>query len=321
MSDSKVVIHVGLQKTASTYLQSEFFPRLSDIVYIGRPYTQENYAFNTLQYADRSLYEPTALSQEIERIKEIAQDKPILISDELFSGYAFYNFINRGLIAERLSEVVPNAEIVLFLRGQVDLIISLYNQYVKTGWIHKKLDQSFLQRPGKGFSLEQWLKGRRKWNIYNRFIFHHSVCTPEHFRYTKLYSLYAQLFRKVHVFLYEDFDKNPEVCLSRIASILSVNTSNDVSHNLEKTVNKRLDSHQLRQHRLLNKLEPLGIHQKGIMQFLTKFISTYMGDHSSSNLTHVISLIQESELFEDNRILNTNFNFGMEQYPKSYFGE
>ena len=112
MKDSKIFIHVGLPKTASTYLQNNIFPRLNNVAYIGRPYTQENYAFNTLQYADNSLYASSTTRKEIDNIEnELAKGNPILISDELFSGYAFYNFMNRGIIAERLSEIIPHAEI------------------------------------------------------------------------------------------------------------------------------------------------------------------------------------------------------------------
>ena len=76
----KIIIHVGLQKTASKYLQDVFFPRLNNVAYIGRPYTQENYAFNSLQYAGNSIYNDSVIREEFDRIEnKIAKDNIILI--------------------------------------------------------------------------------------------------------------------------------------------------------------------------------------------------------------------------------------------------
>ena len=127
MKDKKVFIHVGLPKTASTLLQEIVFPALKPVIYVSRPYTQENHAFNKLQYADDSLYAAEELRDEINNIIALEPGNKVLISDELLSGAPFYNFINRGLIPKRFAEILPDAEVILFLRGQKDIIRSLYN--------------------------------------------------------------------------------------------------------------------------------------------------------------------------------------------------
>lgn len=172
MKHEKVYLHVGLQKTASTFLQNKLFPNVSGISYVGRPYTQESDAFNSLQYADDALYSSDALAKELKLIKQNIGNTPLLISDELFSGYLFYGMINRCIIASRLGEIIPEAEVILFLRGQADLIDSLYNQYVKIGLFSSDLDGSFLYKHGDGFSYQAWSDGKRKWNYQNRR-FHH----------------------------------------------------------------------------------------------------------------------------------------------------
>ncbi len=325
MKDSKIFIHVGLPKTASTYLQ-DVFPRLNNVAYIGRPYTQENYAFNTLQYADNSLYTSSTIRKEIDNIEnEIAKGNPILISDELFSGFAFYNFINRGMIAERLSEIIPHAEIILFLRGQMDLIISLYNQFVKMAWVDTHLDESFLYRPGKGFPLKEWIEGKRDWNSNNRFINHRSAFTPECFRYSKLHSLYNNLFKKVHVFLYEDFKKDREACLLQLGSILSTEFPSDLALDGETqitTLNKRLPNKQLRAQLIRNKLSHIFPKTNSkAFHLLVKLASRIASDNEENNRAHVLSMLKERDIFNDNYTLNETFNLGMERYPEHYFGE
>ena len=326
MKNSKILIHVGLPKTASTYLQDNVFPRLNNIAYIGRPYTQENYAFNTLQYADNSLYASSAIRKEIDNIEnEMAKGDTILISDELLSGFAFYNFINRGIIAERLSQIIPHAEIILFLRGQMHLIMSLYNQFVKMGWVDDHLNESFLYRPGKGFPLKEWIEGKRDWNSNNRFIDHRSAFTPEHFRYSKLHALYNNSFKKVHVFLYEDFKKDQKACLLRLASILSTELPSDLPHDggtQDTIANKRLPRKQLHAQLMRNRLSHIlpKVNSKA-GQLLVNLASRIASDNEENNRAHVLSMLREGDIFKDNYTLNETFNLGMEEYAEEYFGE
>jgi hypothetical protein len=322
---SRIIVHVGLPKTASTYLQDSVFPRLNNLAYIGRPYTQENYAFNTLQYADSSIYASSTVRREIEGIEnQMAKGDPILISDERLSGLATHNFMNRGMIAERLSEIAPHAEIILFLRGQMHLIMSLYNQSVKMGWMDRHLDPSFLHRPGKGFSLREWGEGRRDWDSSRRFINHRSAFTPEHFRYSRLHSLYSRLFERVHVFLYEDFQKDQRACLSRVASILSTAIPSDLSHDSKTKhtmTNRGLPKRELRAKLIRNRLAhvlPDADSRAG--QLLVKLISRAASDNEENHRAYVLSLLKEHGIFNDNRTLNETLNLGMERYPEQYFG-
>lgn len=333
MKKRKIVIHVGLQKTASTYLQDLFFPRLNNVAYIGRPYTQENYAFNSLQYADNSLYTTSVIREEFDRIEnKMPKGYPILISDELFSGFPFYNYINRGVIAERLSKVVPDAEIILFLRNQINLIMSLYNQYVKIGWVDNHLDESFLYRPGTGFPLEMWIEGKRGYNTKKKFINNRAIFSPEHFRYSKLYSLYSKLFRKVHVFLYEDFQIDQKTCLLRLSSLLSTELPAGIAIDEalhKKVVNKKLEKKQLRAQLELNRLSHIlpyansrcaKIILRNIARSMSWLSSEKIASYNQHNNTaHVITLLKERDIFNDNYLLNKELNLGMEKYPRQYF--
>ncbi len=235
VKDQKVFIHVGLPKTASTLLQEIVFPALKPVTYVSRPYTQENHALNKLQYGDDSFYAAGELRDEINNIIELEPGNKVLISDELLSGAPFYNFINRGLIAKRLATILPDAEVILFLRGQKDIIRSLYNQYVKIGWFTDELNSRFISSPGQGFELSDFVKGKRDWNIHNRFINHQSFMNQCHFLFYELVKLYDDNFSKVHLFLYEDLLTRPETVLSRLEELFEAKLPETVLQRVKTT--------------------------------------------------------------------------------------
>ena len=78
-------------------------------------------------------------------------------------------------VEKRLSETIPDAEIILFLRNQEDLILSLYNQYIKARTVYMKLDRSFISRPGSGYDLTDWNSGIKVFDLKKRYINHISL--------------------------------------------------------------------------------------------------------------------------------------------------
>lgn len=305
---NKTFIQVGLPKTASTYLQEQIYPSIPGVFYLGRPYTQENAAFNSLQYADESIYESALLEKEFQLINKGAGGKPVLISDELFSGHAFWGFTNRGFIADRLARVVPHAEIILFLRNQVDLIHSLYNQYVKIGWYEKPLDEEFIHGPGAGFDLTRWMAGERGWNYRRRRFNHRAKFSVEVFRYGKLLSIYKTLFSKVHLFLYEDLKEEPLEQLERLARILQRPVSSASAE--EESTNPGLDEEDLNRKLLENKiLDLLDPSDFSLRQQVIRSMARVRKDQSNlERRDYIQSLLEDSGVFEDNKQL-------MESYP------
>jgi hypothetical protein len=112
---NKIFIHIGMQKTGSTWLQTIVFPKIvsHDVVY------------------------KETFRELISKLSE--KDK--IISYENYVGYPHLLKI-RGLNGwletrkksfSNLSELFPNADIILVVRKQSELIRSLYNQYIKVG--------------------------------------------------------------------------------------------------------------------------------------------------------------------------------------------
>jgi len=212
----KTIIHIGIHKTATTFFQNNVWPFISGYNYLTRPFTQHNWAFNHLQYADDSLYNKNIVFDELNQLPSA----PILISDESLSGKPiFFSYINRSIIANRLKEIFPNAEIILFIRDQKDIILSHYSSYLKMPYGNKKIEKLFY-RPNCNYSYAQYISKPKEYNsntlYYNTNDYYiHLDC----FLYSKLIKTYINLFEKCHIFLFEDFINNKNSTFSRLEQI------------------------------------------------------------------------------------------------------
>lgn len=109
-----VVLHVGLHKTGTTFLQQAIFPKLQNVNYIhigGKPVLIEEF-----------------LSIEIQ------ENMINLISGERLSGKPYIipnDHQDRYRIADRLKKLFPQAKIIVGVRNTEDWYRSLYKQYCK----------------------------------------------------------------------------------------------------------------------------------------------------------------------------------------------
>ncbi|BDX37703.1 hypothetical protein CYCD_10580 [Tenuifilaceae bacterium CYCD] len=176
------IVHIGYPKTASTWLQNEYFPKVKNFHFISWPTVN-----NSLLFTDCFLFD----SQRV-RDNFVTSGKSLLLSSEHLSTainfgwhYGVYSFAN----AYKIKAIYPNAKIVIFVRRQQSLICSAYLQYIKNGGTF----------------------GFRKW-LYSGKVF-----SFEHLIFSRLIQLYDSLFGEdnVKVYLFEEFKKNPLLFLSR----------------------------------------------------------------------------------------------------------
>ena len=310
----KIYIHIGLHKTGSTFLQNKVFPKLKETTYIGRPYTQQSIAFNKLQYADSSLYSE---EETIMEIKNFEKHEKILISDEMLSGLPFNNYINRTIIADRLSKIFPDATILLFLRSQKDLLLSLYNSYIKNNSGFLPINQ-FIWYPSKAYSYQDYAKSSLGWDFNTRYFNHmtHSV-NPACFLYKELIDYYKIRFKSLNIFLYEDLANNPKSILDQIESLLKDKIEGKEEIDTRQKVNSSLISNSLLQKREENKAK-LVTKNKNLIRLIT-FIQLMNKNKSYKNELDYVSSLVNDFYQENNQLVLQEYPFiGIDKYPEKY---
>lgn len=316
------IIHVGLHKTATTFLQERIFPQLSSINLITRPYTQHNHAFNRLQYADDSLYSAAAVSRELEKI--CSRPGRLLLSDESFSGKPIaFNYINRSMVAARLRDLLPDSKILLFIRGQIDIIYSHYNQYVRRGGT--KALEKFLWKSERDFPLETNesidygnldLNGKKEllstlvYNTNAKFI------QVDNYKYLELVETYNQLFEHVEVFAYEDIVSEPQGVCDRLSEIFEQPV--DIRVGEDKRVNTAIDPYYLNALRVANRLESV-IGTKYIRAAAHSLPSARPPWYDRRTYHKKIQNIVGDYYKENNRCLVEKYPMiGIQKYPDKY---
>jgi len=128
------------------------------------------------------------------RIRAAAPRRPI-VSLETLSGYLHNGGLAGALskdLAHRLYATLPDADVVVFIRRQQDVLAASYAQYVRYGGSH---------------SLERYLFPRNYKSLKHTRRDKNPRFEMDHFAYLPLLRLYRELFGKnrVHVYLFEVF--------------------------------------------------------------------------------------------------------------------
>ena len=233
MASVRTLIHIGLPRTASTFLQRQVFPKIQGFNFFGVNTAFYSEPFQKLLYSDESLYKHQSRDQLIR-----SESENIFLSNELFCGQSFgMNATNRTRTALRLKQSFPGAEIVLVLRNQLSLLESLYAIGVYSG-IHKKP--------------EDFLVFEDKVPRYDTFSANEHI---ETYKLAPLLKLYKEHFSKVHIFLFEDFRTNPELFLKNLANTLGVNLDGDIP--FRERENRSLSKRQISYFRKINRAKPI----------------------------------------------------------------
>lgn len=119
---SKMVIHIGLHKTGTTFLQNHYFPNLSEISYCSGNFVLDDFGYdkkhNIFLISNESL---SGRPWNLQWIRGIEND---------------FRYINSFEIAiNNIKEVFPHAIIVIVFRKHGDFLLSLYKQYIQEGGI------------------------------------------------------------------------------------------------------------------------------------------------------------------------------------------
>lgn len=128
----KIIVHVGLHKTGTTFCQRQLFPKISGAVF-AHEIAETHALFLTPEIGDPvDIAAAASIREAVERAAD--KDQALIVSDEALGGRPFHQKFTRGVVAERIKASFPNAKILLTIREQRALIGSLYGQYLRYGY-------------------------------------------------------------------------------------------------------------------------------------------------------------------------------------------
>lgn len=222
----RIVLHVGLTKTATTFLQNNVFPRLdktvvynpADIFYF------VNAIFSLGIRENRFIDEAVRLAETYASRED---KRTLLLSAESFLQSTFDQNYEESIGLIR--QIFPTAEVVLFLRNQLDWLESCYRESVKHGY-HQSIQDFF------GYENGEFVKTEARFNRNHMRHINIWKCN-----WTNLLASLRQAFdtRKVHLFCYEEFCAAPVSVAKGLFHVLGCSTF-DV--NTESRANKGLSA-------------------------------------------------------------------------------
>jgi hypothetical protein len=134
-------VHIGLPKTATTFLQNEIFQKHPGLLSLGKPYTAQPEiaadmnalrsfvsSLDGLEFAARRGEAAPVLQRVRAFAAERAGGRTVLWSDETMSSDTS---ADRMLVMQRLAEFFPQARILITVRRQADILQSMYLQYAR----------------------------------------------------------------------------------------------------------------------------------------------------------------------------------------------
>ena len=235
----KIFIHIGLYKTGTTYLQKSLFKNISDSELIYNPSNimeslslalKDLYRYNNLE-SSVIKHHIESISKEVNVLSTKSNNKPLFISNEGLSQRFTEN--DYLLHCKLLKEIFPNAQIFIFLRYQIDYIVSCYKHSI----LMKKCSYA-LKYPAV-LAINEFLGYKNK-SIARRIFkdISDKSCTyqmkAESVRFDMLIKIYQIYFssNNVHVFFYENLKYDARKEINKILALLEVNSIKDFPRNI-----------------------------------------------------------------------------------------
>lgn len=197
-----IFLHPGMAKSATTSLQRLVFARHPEITYLGLPAADP-----AAKAAIREICRADSLWYDGERVRRSLAarlhggEQAVLLSYENFT---LYESKDKGLVAARLFELFPGAQVFFTIRRQQDVLSAWYLQKVQ-----KHL------RYAHFIEFEPW------WEMVSDLP-HRSIL--DDLRYHEVIARYAELFgrERVRVFLHEQLVADPGAFCRDVAGFLGV---------------------------------------------------------------------------------------------------
>ena len=232
------LLHIGLGKCGSTFLQKEIFPKLEKKVnttYIGNLYDFFNIDTTKIKHS---------FFENFKNIENLLPNEFIISNESLFSKNCEFSRIEKNF--EHIRNNFSNDTVILIIiRNPYDLLNSIYCQSIHAMNIVKP--ENFFYIDDK----EMNTRINNRYNLYN-------------FNYSKLISLYKSYFKKVVVVKYENIQN-----LDFLKDIFSLDDEyiNELKKSSNKYYNKSISKYGIKFHLFLNNFFDLGKSQRFISKF------------------------------------------------------
>ncbi|MEZ4708761.1 MAG: hypothetical protein R3A44_16245 [Caldilineaceae bacterium] len=297
-----IYLHIGYPKTATTFLQKKIFPCHPAIADWNPRKPQYQWLESIIRQHDFA-FDASAIRARVEAMAAEEAATTIVISREILVGDAYGGGRDSRIIADRLHSVFPDAQIIITLRNQLDMIDSLYRQYVCQGG---------------GCRFEQFL------NLSSKLIFF----DLDYLFYARLICYYQALFGAdaILVCLYEVFKESPQTFLDDLWIFMSVKPLEVPPSAFKSEVNKGMSCPSLWIARFLNRITyspdfhpdaivpiPTNIHRQLLQRGLDPLLfHRFFGQKSFMTQTLRAELVDYYR--ESNRVLQTMVNVSLEEY-------
>lgn len=220
-----IVVHAGFARTGTSTLQRRVFGRHPQINFLGLPAAnaETDWAIRQICQADSIYYREDVVHQILDDCLK-SNSPSAVVSYEQF---ALYEAKDKGMVAQRLRRLFPDARIMFTIRRQEDLVKSLYlnnlNKYIKR--------KNFI-------SFEDWFVMASR-ESYRSIL--------DDLRYFSIVEAYAKLFGRdnIGLFMFEEMKRQPRHFAEKMAAFLEVD-SDAVVDGLASTENAAMSERQRR---------------------------------------------------------------------------
>ncbi|HED53163.1 MAG TPA: hypothetical protein ENJ00_03060 [Phycisphaerales bacterium] len=178
-SPAPLIIHVGLHKTGTTWLQNRVFTN-NDLGFHSPWGPMASPAVAEFMLVDPLAFDAKATHERLAPDITAARDRGLIpvLSHEGLSSRPVRGTYYAPTVAKRLADVFPEARIIIGIREQKGMILSLYRQFVRNGGTY-----SLTQFIGTGNEPPGWSP----------------LCRLDFFHYDRFVRLYQDLFGEDNV--------------------------------------------------------------------------------------------------------------------------
>ena len=228
MENLSPIIHLGLQKTASTFLQKSVFGAL-DVFHM--PWGEQSAnAIEHFVLRHPKRLDPAQIQQDLTP----PDGKVTVISQEDLIGYPIFGRYYAEQTIRRMAQALPSARILLVIREQRSILLSNYFQSV---------------RQGGTLTLEEMLEPKDYRPGFRPLL------RLDHFEYDLTYALLSDHFDpdQILVLPFELLRKDKTEFLDRLSRFCAVDIPRETG---EKTVYQKRGGGAMRLERFLNRFAP-----------------------------------------------------------------